>query len=172
MIGKCECTMSISVLGDGCRYCQPQTYIDLLHDQHVEEDVLAFFSVPLVVNRNKHKWKPFYLNLNNLINLAKNTHSRNQTKKNYTKLIQPIIMGLDEIQGPVKIIYEIYAKSKALFDIGNVGSVVDKFVCDALVSEGVLEDDNIYIIPRVEFVFAGVDVKNPRAEITIIRDAI
>lgn len=28
----CNCTMSISVLGDGCRYCQPQEYIDRLHD--------------------------------------------------------------------------------------------------------------------------------------------
>ena len=30
---KCKCTVSISVLGDGCRYCQPQTYIDMLVDQ-------------------------------------------------------------------------------------------------------------------------------------------
>jgi hypothetical protein len=27
---KCECSMSISMLGDGCRYCQPQEYIDRL----------------------------------------------------------------------------------------------------------------------------------------------
>jgi hypothetical protein len=30
---RCKCPMSISVLGDGCRYCQPQEYIDRLHDQ-------------------------------------------------------------------------------------------------------------------------------------------
>lgn len=34
---KCECTMSKSVLGDGCRYCQPQDYIDRLHNQ-IDED--------------------------------------------------------------------------------------------------------------------------------------
>lgn len=34
---KCQCSMSISVLGDGCRYCQPQEYIDRLHDQ-IEDD--------------------------------------------------------------------------------------------------------------------------------------
>jgi hypothetical protein len=28
---RCKCLMSISVLGDGCRYCQPQDYIDTLH---------------------------------------------------------------------------------------------------------------------------------------------
>jgi hypothetical protein len=25
---KCECSLSISIGGDGCRYCQPQEYID------------------------------------------------------------------------------------------------------------------------------------------------
>ena len=30
--GKCTCTMAISMLGEGCRYCQPQPYIDTLHD--------------------------------------------------------------------------------------------------------------------------------------------
>lgn len=34
---KCKCTMSISVLGDGCRYCQPQEYIDRLHESIIEE---------------------------------------------------------------------------------------------------------------------------------------
>ena len=29
---KCQCSFSIRVLGDGCRYCQPQEYIDRLHD--------------------------------------------------------------------------------------------------------------------------------------------
>ena len=30
--GKCECSFAIRMLGDGCRYCQPQEYIDRLHD--------------------------------------------------------------------------------------------------------------------------------------------
>lgn len=29
---KCQCSFSIRILGDGCRYCQPQEYIDRLHD--------------------------------------------------------------------------------------------------------------------------------------------
>lgn len=29
---KCQCSFSIRMLGDGCRYCQPQEYIDRLHD--------------------------------------------------------------------------------------------------------------------------------------------
>lgn len=30
MMGECRCSWSISALGDGCRYCQPQEYIDQL----------------------------------------------------------------------------------------------------------------------------------------------
>jgi len=34
---RCTCTMAHSLTGDGCRYCQPQEYIDRLHNQ-IEED--------------------------------------------------------------------------------------------------------------------------------------
>jgi hypothetical protein len=37
MSDKCKCSMSVRVLGDGCRYCQPQGYIDRLHEQIEEE---------------------------------------------------------------------------------------------------------------------------------------
>jgi tellurite resistance protein len=29
-MSQCKCSMSISALGDGCRYCQPQEFIDRL----------------------------------------------------------------------------------------------------------------------------------------------
>jgi len=135
-------------------------------------EVLASFSVPLVVNKYKVKYKPFYMSLNNYTQLAKCPPARNQVKKNYHNLVKPVIEGLGKIDGPVKITYEIFAKDKRVFDIANVGSILDKFLSDALVDEGVLDDDNIYIIPRVEYIFAGIDRKNPRAEVTIIRDAI
>lgn len=31
-MSECKCSMRIQVLGDGCRYCQPQTYIDKLSE--------------------------------------------------------------------------------------------------------------------------------------------
>jgi hypothetical protein len=30
---KCKCTFAQSLVGDGCRYCQPQDYIDRLRDE-------------------------------------------------------------------------------------------------------------------------------------------
>ena len=29
-MSECKCSLIIRVLGDGCKYCQPQTYIDFL----------------------------------------------------------------------------------------------------------------------------------------------
>jgi hypothetical protein len=37
---KCQCSFSIRMTGDGCRYCQPQEYIDRLHDSM--EDMIHF----------------------------------------------------------------------------------------------------------------------------------
>ena len=36
-VDGCRCSMSISVLGDGCRYCQHQEYIDRLSEMLDEE---------------------------------------------------------------------------------------------------------------------------------------
>ena len=35
-MSKCECEFRIRMLGDGCRYCQPQNYIDTMERCHVE----------------------------------------------------------------------------------------------------------------------------------------
>ena len=34
---RCKCPTAISVLGDGCRYCQPQEYIDRLCETLTDE---------------------------------------------------------------------------------------------------------------------------------------
>lgn len=37
MVKKCTCTMAKSLTGDGCRYCQPQEYIDRLIEQSIDD---------------------------------------------------------------------------------------------------------------------------------------
>lgn len=36
-MGSCKCSLSISLVGDRCRYCQPQEYIDRLEECLNEE---------------------------------------------------------------------------------------------------------------------------------------
>lgn len=47
-MSKCKCSKSISVLGDGCRYCQPQEQIDSLADALAEETAKADHAEELV----------------------------------------------------------------------------------------------------------------------------
>lgn len=37
-MSECKCTFAIKMLGDGCRYCQPQEYIDRMIDNY-EQDI-------------------------------------------------------------------------------------------------------------------------------------
>ena len=39
---KCKCTFAIRMLGEGCRYCQPQEYIDRMHEQMADDAVSAY----------------------------------------------------------------------------------------------------------------------------------
>lgn len=39
-MSECKCTFAIKMLGDGCRYCQPQEYIDRMefgYESQIEE---------------------------------------------------------------------------------------------------------------------------------------
>ena len=47
------------------------------------------------------------------------------------------------------------------------GNNLLKLVLDYLVSENVLEDDNMNIVVGEQWINRGIDVKNPRIEITI-----
>jgi hypothetical protein len=131
-------------------------------------EALAKFTVPLVFNRNKIKYRPFYINLNGFIQASKNTSARNQLKKNYSLIVKDIVKDIEPIKGPVKMIYVIHAKSRAKFDIMNIASVLDKFLCDSLQEYGILEEDNYDYIPNVEVIFGGLDKENPTADVFIL----
>lgn len=68
---------------------------------------------------------------------------------------------------PVELIYTIYRRDRRTADIMNVGSVLDKFTSDALVTLGYLPDDNTNYIKKVSFIDGGIDKQNPRAKLEI-----
>lgn len=67
----------------------------------------------------------------------------------------------------ITIEFHIYAKDKRKFDIGNIGSIHEKFFCDALTELGRLEDDNYLFLTKTTYSFNGIDKENPRVEILI-----
>ena len=126
------------------------------------------FSVPIFFNKCKTKKSNWFLNLNNYTQASKNTSYRNSLKQKYAEIVRPLISHLEPIDGPVKLTYTIYRHDNRKFDIGNVGAIVDKFVCDVLVKSGILADDNYDVVKSVEYIWGGVDKDNPRADVEVI----
>lgn len=128
-------------------------------------EVNQTFVLPLRVKASKRKW--FVLNLNQY----RNTHY--QTLNNVKRRFHDIFKGRygyndSKPISHVHLKYTIYFKDRRKVDVGNVGSIVDKFASDCLVHFGYLEDDNREIVKKVTYEDGGVDKYDPRAELEII----
>jgi len=115
--------------------------------------------IPLRLYVSKNKMKP----LN--INQYRNNHFqiKNKMKAQMHAIIQEKCRGMGKPKLPVELIYTIYRPNKRKVDLSNIGSVVDKFVADGLVSAGLIPDDNVNIIKKTSYVDGGIDKQNPRA---------
>lgn len=133
------------------------------------EKEIQLFSVPIFFNKCKTKKSNWYLNLNNYTQSSKNTSYRNSLKQKYHALIKDDVSKLTPVAGAVKLRYTVYRHDKTKYDIGNVGSIVDKFVSDCLVDCGIIQDDNYDFVKSVEYVFGGIDKENPRCDVEIIK---
>jgi len=112
--------------------------------------------------------KRFTMNLN----IYRNAHhmtlnqAKMQMKAHVGLALDGNHAGPDEA-APYRFTYTIFPPTGRAFDLGNVGSIVQKFTDDALVELGVIKDDNHKIISEVVYRFGGVDKENPRAELLI-----
>lgn len=117
--------------------------------------------LPLYLIVGKGKPKKLPLNLNHYRNA--HFHVLNSMKVQFKKAISPQLT-FPKLVEPVKISYVLYPPTRRELDISNVLCIVDKYLCDALVEAGLMEDDNFNHLPQVEFRFGAVDKDNPRAE--------
>lgn len=126
---------------------------------------LLTIDLPLFVYCGKKK---IILNLNNYRNL----HYRllNDSKKKYKSLIKPIVPSI-KIKDSVCLEYVYFHGNARRVDVANPCSIIDKYTCDALVSFGVLEDDNSKNIKKVTYIYGGVDKYNPRCVLNIMLES-
>ena len=110
------------------------------------------------------KEKNFYVNLN----IYRNAHhfTLNSAKIAFKEAIQDQVNKLPFLH-KIKLHYRVFAPSNRKIDTMNVGSIADKFFCDALVEAGKLTDDNYDYLLYNGFEFGGIDKENPRVEVTI-----
>ena len=126
------------------------------------------FSVPLSIETGVNKKKKHYLNLNLYRNMP--FHLNNNLKKEMKKLVSSLGLGFKYEK--YNLLYRLYLPDKRLRDISNVCCVIDKYVCDALVEQGIVPEDNYQYLDKIVYTIGGVDTENPRCEIEVweVRD--
>jgi len=117
--------------------------------------------------RKRSKSKRFALNLN----VYRNAHYQilNNAKRQFYEDVYPMLRRLPKLSPPIKLQYAIYFAQRR-GDVANVGSVVDKFFCDALVKSGHIPDDNYRMVSEISFKYGGIAPKNPRCEVVIFEN--
>ena len=123
-------------------------------------------SLPLYIELGVTKTKRYYLNLNTYRNL--HFQVSNQLKKAFTCAVGKEVNSLPVFK-KIRLTYTVYYSNNRLLDVANIGTIVDKFFCDALIALGKIEDDNYLHIPTVTYTHGGVDRDNPRVEVTITK---
>jgi len=118
--------------------------------------------IQLRARTSTNKW--FWLNMNQYRNA--NPKTTNRAKVWFTELFMTLNLT-GEFKGPVHIHYEIWPKKRS--DLMNVGSILDKFLQDALVKRQILPDDNCKVVQSTSFEFMGYEHPGrANAEITAL----
>jgi len=123
------------------------------------------FVLPLRVEVSKKK--AWALNLNNYRNAHYQT--LNKAKKVFSEMFRSHY-GFSEtaIIEKCELVYIIFPGSNRVVDLANIGSVVDKFASDCLVSFLYIRDDNRKVVKSVTYLDGGIDKDNPRVELWLI----
>lgn len=124
---------------------------------------VAEIRVPTHVPVSKKVQKP--CNLNSYRNL--HYHHLNNQKQNFSDIIKKRLEPLPNMK-KVWLHYTIYAARRGRLDTMNVGSIVDKYFCDALVEAGKIPDDSNQEIIFTSFSFGGVSPVDGYAVVKII----
>jgi hypothetical protein len=104
-------------------------------------------------------------NLSLNLNIYRNAHffELNKAKELFHQYIGQILVGIPHIN-KLKIQYTLFVPTKRRLDISNICSIVDKFFCDTLTANKIIDDDSYDILIEVNYKFGGIDKENPRVE--------
>ena len=126
------------------------------------------FQVPMSIDVGVRKKKTIYLNANTITSM--HHHQYTTLKKKMKALIKAL--PLEEFYFESwSLHYGIYLPDKLKRDVANVGTVVDKFVSDAIVELGHAPDDNYHHLQKVMYEYMGYDEnKKGYVEVTVTEE--
>ncbi len=119
--------------------------------------------VPIYYKQSKKKTVLVGLNWYRNVHYAVN----NKAKIFYSEIVNDFIDGKPILEGKIHVHYKIFLKRKGS-DGGNVRSVIEKYVLDAVKQAKYITDDtaDIIVSDSSEYFY---DKKYPRAEITFTK---
>jgi len=120
------------------------------------KSIIFQIKLPAIVNVSKNR--RFSLNLNQYRNAHYQTLSK--AKRVFHQEVFNELRFVKKIQHPVGIHYSVIAGSKRKFDISNICTVVDKFFCDAMVKENLIDDDDYRYIAELLYSYGGYEKGN------------
>lgn len=135
--------------------------------KHLQDLSNIKINMPLFLCLDAARIKKTHINLNNY----RNWHHQksNKLKKLYTYTAHNELQAYKFINlKKIKIIFTLIRGDKRRIDRSNVLSVHEKFFCDALVSFGIIKDDNDSVIIETNYKSGLIDKLNPRVMIEII----
>jgi len=91
------------------------------------------------------------------LNVYRNLHffQNNMMKEHFHKLMEPLLRDTPKMD-QIKLHYTVNSRTKTRLDIMNVGSIVDKFFSDCLVTYGIIPDDDYKHIVFVSFDYGRI----------------
>ena len=122
----------------------------------------------IILPRKTKKDKRISLNLNQY----RTNHFRvnHNMKVNFCDFFSKMLgKKKTKMKGKHMLIYDITLPT-GTSDLMNFGAVIDKFTCDSLVKNEILEEDDCKNIVGVCFLFNKVDRKKPHADLHIYSD--
>ena len=122
----------------------------------------------LEVPRKTKPPKRYAMSMNNY----RNAHHRVNAgaKKFYTRSMEPQLRKLPSYE-KICLVFVLYPPTKRRLDLDNHGAIHSKYLQDALVTYGVIKDDDYLHVSEVVFLFGEVDKADPRVDVYITEDA-
>lgn len=136
------------------------TLEDLLSDEQIVDSYTV--RIPIRAKVSGKQYRP--INLNVYRNL--HHYQLNTQKTQFYEEVKDLLRHLP-VANRIWIHYTIFAPSNHRLDTMNVGSILDKYFCDVLVTEGKIPDDNVEHVVFSSFSFGGVAKLDGHAIATI-----